>query len=112
MNSFAVGRVLEPEVQKTIKGKLFVNFGLLVGKSSVEFSVWEDSRAFALAAEIKDGDNIIVICNSAVDSKGRLHTYVNDMAVAPVGLRETLLKLFVGQSEQSHQALVDGGPKK
>ncbi|RPF41873.1 hypothetical protein EDD70_2999 [Hydrogenoanaerobacterium saccharovorans] len=95
MKSFAIGKVIEPEVKRTQKGKNFVEFGLLVGKSSIVFSVWDDDNNYKKCTELTDGDNVCVIINPSVTDKGNLRFYVSNIVLAPEGLRETMLDLFV-----------------
>lgn len=94
MKSFAVGMVIEPEMQTTQNGKQHVIFGFLVGKCSETFDVWEDNRCFAKAASLKEGDRLLLIVKGAVDKRNELRYYINDIADAPEGLRQSLLALF------------------
>lgn len=94
MNSFAAGTVIEPEVRKSKEGRMYVNFGFLVGKRSEDFTIWEDNRCFAKAASLKEGDRLLLIVKGAVDKRNELRYYINDITDAPEGLRQSLLALF------------------
>lgn len=94
MNSFVAGTVIEPEVLKSKEGRTYVNFGFLVGKRSEDFTIWDDNRFFAKAASLKEGDRLLLIVKGAVDKRNELRYYINDIADAPEGLRQSLLALF------------------
>lgn len=94
MKSFVIGKVIEPEEKRTPKGKNYIEFGVLSGKSSVVFSVWEDDANWEKTSELSDGDTVCVIINPSVTEKGALRFYVSNIVVAPEGLRETMLDLF------------------
>lgn len=94
MRSFVIGKVLEPELRGLKGGKQLVEFGILVGRESSVFAVWDSDEAFSYARTLRDGDCVIAVVNSALDDKGRLKAYVNRLAAAPEGLRESLLDLF------------------
>lgn len=110
MRSFVVGKVLEPELRATAKQGL-VEFGLLLGRESVVLTVWDSDKPYKFACGLRDGQRVICILNSAVDSKGRLRYYVNDIALSPDGLREDLLELFKLQ-EQPARVAIPEPPKK
>ncbi len=98
MKGFAIGTVLQPEHVSTGKGNEKINFGLLVGKSSTLHDVWRDekgnNRVYDACAKLKDGDTVIVLFASAVDSKGRLREYINDVRLCPAELRKSLNDIF------------------
>lgn len=93
MQCFMVGQVLEPEVVKG-RDKSRVSFGLLSGKASTEFTVFEDDGCFAKAANCKAGQTVCAIVSPAVDKQGKLRMYLRDIAPVPADLRGQLVASF------------------
>lgn len=106
MNTFIIGRVLSPEIQKTSKGDV-LRIGILVARQSIEFSIFEiqsvdqttgefkRNPAFDRAAKLKDGDNAVCIVSAAVNKKGTDTTYyLRDIAPINPEISEQLKAAF------------------
>lgn len=106
MNTFLIGRVISPEITKTSKGDV-LRLGVLVGRQSVEFSLFEiqsidketgemkRNPAFGRACKLKDGDNAACIVNAAINKKGTdIVYYLRDIAPVDTKVSETLKTAF------------------
>ena len=107
MAGFVIGTVLEPETveMNTKQGvRLRVVFGLRVGRRATEYQVWDNDRTFDKALELRDGQSVCAIIGYAVDDRGRLKEYLNDVAECPPDLRVQFLKLFSDSAAKSAPA--------
>ncbi len=106
MNTFIIGRVLSPEIQKTSKGDV-LRIGVLVARQSIEFSIFEVASvdkdtgefkrnpAFDRAMKLKDGDSVACIVNAAVNKKGTDTVYyLRDIAPVNAEISEQLKAAF------------------
>ena len=105
MTSFVIGRVVDPEVKNVkIKGEQreVADFGLLVGKTCLTLSVFDDDEIFEKATMLEDGDIIVAHVSTAVnkDEKG-LRTFLRGFGECPEGLRETLRDIMKEPAKQS-----------
>lgn len=97
MTSFVIGKVIEPEVREiTVKGKTrsICSLGLLVGRSCVQFDIFDDSKIFGDVCHLKDGETVLAIVGDSVGKDGKLRHYLNNVTESPDGLREQLRGLF------------------
>lgn len=106
MNTFVIGRLISPEIQKTSKGDV-LRIGVLVARQSIEFSIFEISSvdtttgefkrnpAFDRAINLKDGDNVVCIVSAAVNKKGTDTVYyLRDIAPVNPEISEQLKAAF------------------
>lgn len=98
MKSFLIGTVLDPEVRhiKTKAGdkRDYIVFGILSGRSSIEFQVWDNDRAFDKVKQLGEGQIACVIVNDRVDEKGKIVYYIDDCAECPVEFQLELQSFF------------------
>ena len=104
MQSLVLGRLIEPAVINSDYGRI-LRFGVLSGRNSHEFSVFEyninsktgernKNKLFDKASAIKDNSDIAVIINSAVTKSGSLGVYLRDVAVLEPSVRSSVSKAF------------------
>ncbi len=101
MNSFVIGKVVEPETRnfnerETGKQRQVHSFGLLSGRSCTTFDVYDNDKAFEKVQTLKEGATVIAIVGSSVDDKGRFRTYINGVGPCPAELRTQLLAAVKG----------------
>lgn len=101
-----VGKVLEPEAQEfKVKGepKIKLTFGILSGRTSTIFSVWEGDRCFEAADRLNDGDLVIATVGYGV-KEGKLTTYLNRIAPCSDDLPMLLNSFFVKAEPAAKEA--------
>lgn len=97
MTSFLIGEVLKPEItQVQTKNGLTRRFvmGLLSGRTSTTFSVWEGDNLFKDVATLEHGDVVCAIVGDGLDNTGKLRHYLNGIALCDEGFRDSLNALF------------------
>lgn len=95
MNSFVIGKIVEPEKRqitqkKDSKTRNIVAFGLLSGKSCTVFEVWDGDKLFDKVAALKEGETVLAVINPSTDDKGNIKHYLNAIGSCPTGIREQL----------------------
>lgn len=111
MNSVIFAKVIEPEVVQTQNYGAVLKFGLIVGRVSVEHSVYQFQTDFKSGERkpnplfrklvddkfnfrIKDGQLICAVVSHAVTKDGKLGTYIRDMVPASAEVKEAVNALF------------------
>lgn len=111
MNSVIFGKVVEPEVVQTQNYGAVLKFGLIVGRVSVEHSVYQFQTDFKSGEKkpdalfrklvddkfncrIRDGQLVCAVVFHTVTKDGKLGTYIRDMVPAPVEVKEAVNALF------------------
>ncbi len=100
MNSFVIGKVVEPETRnfnerETGKQRYVHSFGLLSGRSCTTFDVYDNDKAFEKVQTLKEGATVVAIVGSSVKD-GSLRTYLNGIGPCPAELRTQLLAAVKG----------------
>lgn len=100
MQSFAIGKVIEPVVRTTENGKQVASFGLLVGQSSERHDVWKNAEGkgsnavYDFCTGLKDGETVIVVIGAGVGKRGDVRYYINNIRRCSPDLQKTLKGVF------------------
>lgn len=91
MKSFILGKVISPDIVSTTSGDV-AKFGVLVGRTSQEFSVFKNTKdfntgeiksnpLFAKCENLVDGDKVIILVATSVTKNNTLAMYLNNISI-------------------------------
>ncbi len=101
MNSFVIGKVVEPEMREFVSKKTgelrrIFAFGVLSGRNCEAFDVFDNDKAFEKVQALKEGSTVVAVVGSSVDDEGKLRVYLNGVGPCPAELRSQLLAAVKG----------------
>jgi len=99
MTSFLIGKVIDPELREVkVKDReaTVFTFGLLSGRVSNVFSVWDEDKIFDDVSRLNDGDSVCAIVSDGLDSRGKVKYYLRRITLCEETLRGQLMSLFAG----------------
>lgn len=104
MQSFIIGKVVEPVIKNTANGNVF-KFGVLSGRTCQEFSVFSFNKDFKTGemkenpfyekvSGLQENDLVTAVIGTSVTNNGNLAIYLNDIAQIDEELRADFLSRF------------------